>query len=393
MRVALIEWTQGGHHEIYLKVAATALCDAGHEVWIFHPEPDQICDEILAERPELSECLKPAVLSPQGRLVRNRDPRLHIAGKWLSVRRALGVLEGMLEFDLVFFMFLDEFLAPLISTVWLDSAFRYPWAGLIMQPLFRLQDTKLGRRPEFLRRDHLLRSVRFAGGVALDEGAVPWLRERFDRPFEPVPDFGDFAAPDGQDPMVRELVAFANGRPIVGAFGSLAKRKGILNLLRAAPLLAPSDCVFAIAGVVARATFTPQELAEIDMATSALGDRCWFRPAPIPTDAAFSGLISVASVVYIAYEEWVFSSGLQSVAGYCGVPVIVADNGVMADRATTYQIGLTINPTSPEEAATAIRKLLAEPPPPERYADFNAGHQTEAFRSGLCAFVEKLQKA
>ena len=163
-----------------------------------------------------------------------------------------------------------------------------------------------------------------------------------------------------------------------------------LTWLRAAPKVGGAEFVVAIAGKLERSTFTPEELAEIELATAALGDRCWYRPDPIPTDAAFSGLITVASVVYIAYEDWVFSSGLQSIAGHFNVPTIVANTGVMAERATTFQVGLAIDPTSPQEAAEAIRELLSEKPKPDGFARFNKEHETEAFKASLCSFVADL---
>jgi len=364
------------------------LASAGHEVWILYLQPALIRDEILATQPELADRLKPHALEPQGRLVQSRDPRLRIAGKWLSVRRALGALDETSPFDLVFFLFLDEFLAPLISTVWLDSAFRYRWAGIYMQPLYRLQSSKLGRRREFFRRDHLLRSLRFKGAMVLDEASIPWLKERFNRPFVAMPEYGDIAEPDLQAPVVQELLAFANGRPIVGAFGSLSKRKGLMTLLRAVPRVSGIDFVVAIAGKLETSTFSPEELVEIEMATSGLGDKCWYRPEPIPTDGAFSGLMSVSSVCYIAYDDWVFSSGLQSIAAQFGVPSVAANTGVMAERAESFGTGLTIDPKSPDAAAASIQRLLTQKLPDDGFAKYNAQHRIEAFRSALCDFVE-----
>ena len=224
MRIALVEWTQGGHHEIYLRTAASALASAGHEVWILHPEPEKVFCDVVQERPELAGKLKPFVLKPASRLIAASDARLRYMGKWRSVLKALrqiDVLEQPKTFDLVFFMFVDEFLAPLILPTWLDSTFPYAWAGLYMQPLFRLQETDAGRRPEMLRRDHLLRSRRFKGAVALDEASVPWLRERFSRPFEAIADFGDFAEAGR---------ASARGAGTLGLFKGATDR-GVLRLV------------------------------------------------------------------------------------------------------------------------------------------------------------------
>jgi len=312
---------------------------------------------------------------------------LRNVGKWLSLRRALRSIQTETRFDLVFFMFLDDFLVPLVSTKWLDSAFPYPWAGIYMQPLFRLQNAKLGRRREFFRRDHLLRSSRFKGAMVLDEASAGWLTDRFKRPFVPLPEPGDLSSPDIEAPIVKELLAFAAGRPIVGAFGSLAKRKGLLTLLRVAAQNAGAEFVLAIAGKLEVATYTPDELAEIETATAALGDRCWYRPEPIPSDGAFFGLMSVSSVAYLAYEDWVNSSGLQSMAAHFKVPSVVADNGIMAERAHAFQTGLTIDPTSIDAAAAAIQKLLTEKLPDEGFVRYAAQHSTGSFKAELSKFV------
>lgn len=375
---------------MHLRTAAAALAEAGHEVWVLFPEADRIKQEIVAQRSDLADRIKPYLLVPSGRLVRSRDPRVRIAGKWQSVRRAVEAVNTSAHVDLVFFMYLDEFMAPLLSRRWLDATFRFPWAGIYMQPLYRLQNASLGKRPEWLRRDHLLRSRRFRGAMVLDEASIPWLTERFGRRFVPMPEYGDMAEPDREAPEVKELLAFAKGRPIIGAFGSLSKRKGLLTLLRAAPRFANRDFVIAIAGSLASQTFAPEELVELEVATTGLGDRCWYRPNPIGSDAAFSALLSVSSVVYIAYEDWVFSSGLQSIAAQYHVPTVVANVGIMADRATKYGTGRIIDPTDADEAAAAVDVLLSNPPAVGAYEPYNKLHTIDAFRRTVCDLVAEL---
>ena len=229
--------------------------------------------------------------------------------------------------------------------------------------------------------------------MVLDEAAIPWLAARFSRPFIAMPEYGDIAEPDLAAFQVRELLEFAKGRPIVGAFGSLSKRKGVLTLLRAAPNLKHRDCVIAIAGKVDASTFTREELAEIDLVTSALGDRCWYRPGPIDGDGAFSALLSSASVVYIAYQDWVFSSGLQSIAAHYRVPCVVAESGIMADRANAYRTGRTIDPGDPSAAAAAIDALLDERLPEAGFAAYDAIHTIDAFRLAVGQAVTEFAAA
>jgi len=205
-----------------------------------------------------------------------------------------------------------------------------------------------------------------------------------------MPEYGDIADPDLQAPVVKELQAFADGRPIVCALGSLSRRKGILNLVRAAAKIKDRDFVVAIAGKLESTTFSPEELVELDVATTGLGDRCWYRPEPIDGDGAFAALMSLASAAYLAYEDWVFSSGLQSIAARFEVPCIVADAGIMADRARDYGIGLTIAPTNPDQAAEAIQELLAGKPSGARFADYCRVHSKEQFEQTLCNFVTTL---
>ncbi len=386
MRIALIEWTLGGHHEIYLKTTAAALAKAGHEVWIVYPYPGPIRDELVAADPSIADLLKAYALNRNGRFVNAPRPHIQFPAKWMAARKALRSIG--LKFDLVFFMYLDEFMITLVPTMWLDAAFRYPWAGIYMQPLFRQQDSALGKRPELMRRDHLLRSKKFKGAMPLDAAAVPWLTERFKRKFVGAPEFGNIAPADMDARVVQELIKFADGRPIIGAFGALSKRKGILTLLRAAPLLSDLNCVIALAGPLGTDTFTPSELTELDMVTTALKDSCWYRPSKIETDGEFSGLIAASSVCYLAYEDWLFGSGLQSIAAEFDVPTVVGDLGVMKDNAEEYGTGISIDPKSTQEAAQAIRKLLQKKLLAEGFEKYRGDHPLETLEKDICVFVE-----
>ena len=208
-----------------------------------------------------------------------------------------------------------------------------------------------------------------------------------------MPEYGNIADPTPDTPFVQEMIQAAEGRPVVGAFGSLAKRKGILTLLRAAEELADVDCFFAIAGKLAPETFTPEDLAEIDQRVAALGDKIWYRPVLIPTDGAFSALMQASAVSYIAYEDWPYSSGLQSIAAEFRIPCVVADLGIMGERAQTYHTGLTIDPSDPIAAAAAIKQLLGTKLPVEGFERYTKQHRIEAFREDLCRFVELAAKA
>jgi glycosyltransferase involved in cell wall biosynthesis len=388
VRIALVDAIQGGHHELHLKTAARALAEAGHEVWLLYPEPEVLKAEIIAGKPELSDLIRGAALQRLAESKIGHRLRLTYTAKWKAVAKALREVESDgKRFDLAFFMYLDAYLCSLLPITWLDRAFKYKWAGIYMQPLFRMRGTSMARRPGFLTRDHLLHSHHFNGAMALDESSLPWLKDRFGKPFVAMAEYGNIAIPDLEAAIVKELVAFAAGRPIVGLFGALAKRKGVLTLLRAAKFLENTDCVFAIAGKLASQSFSPEELEELNNLTATLSSKCFYRPQNIETDAAFSALMSISSVCYIAYEDWVFSSGLQSIAAEFDVPAVVADSGVMGERVNHFGTGITIDPTSPEEAAEAIKTLLSKKLPPDGFATYRAQHRIEAFEKDLCALV------
>lgn len=389
MRVALVEWTQGGHHELHLRTAAGALADWGAEVWIFYPEPAAILEEIKSTCPRVHDRVKAFGLQPHHSLASSTRAQIGYVGRWLTVRNAIQQAERAQgeRCDFVFLMYMDEFMVSSVPTSLLDLLFPYPWGGICMQPLYRLQDT-LGKRPEFLRRDHFFRSHHFRGAMPLDEGAVDWLEKRFKRPFVPMPEYGDMAEPDLESPIVRDLLKQAGGRAIVGAYGVLAKRKGILTLLRAAAQLEDLPIIFALAGKLASETYSSSELREIEARIADLGSRCFYRPEKIATDSEFSGLVAASSILYIAYVDWVFSSGLQSIAAQFDVSSIVANTGIMGERAEKHKIGLAINPREPAEAAAAIRRLLSEKLPNEGFESYRRQHRIAAFRTDLCRFVQ-----
>ena len=389
--IALIEDSWGGHHPTYLKAFTKTLLELGHQVVVLCPKPTELnewitqnCD-LHSDKFHAFEFQKP---DPSSFPIRQLRFTINAIDRWRNVKMAIETIALKLEKspDLVFFPWLDSYLAPYLTHYAIDLVFPYQWSGLYFHPKhLRLKQKfwSICRGP--LTQDAVLNSSRCKAIAVLDEGIARKLQSRInDKPVITFPDFTDTSPPDSNYPIARQIKAKAGGRKIIGLLGLQSKRKGILTLLEVARQTVSEDYFFVFAGSLAEHTFSAQELANIQNTVDSDLSNCFFYFDTIPDGAPFNALVDLCDILFAAYEKFPHSSNILTKTAILEKPVIVSKKFCMAERVEKFKLGLSIDERDVGQCIEAIHYLcsqLEEQKIQPNFEDYRHFHSTEKLKT------------
>lgn len=334
--IALVDPISGGHHEMYLKIYSDIVSRLGYEVWIFTPNP-----KAVRQKPGISY-----FQLPKHQIEAHNLPVITFAIQWIKTlihwwdigktlqekKKKFGVTPR-----LVFFTWLDSYLHPVIFPWMIELLFPYPWSGLYFHPRhYRVLNTHT------MDQDHLLLSKKCLSVAVLDEGVKERMEKFLGKPVFVFPDVTDVSVSDRVLPEVREIKKRAGNRKIVGIFGSLEKRKSILEFLDIASLDSRQKYFFLFAGSLQWSTFTEKEKKRILGSLKDNLRNVWFYPKTGISDAQFNGLVRVSNIISVLYKDFPHSSNLLTKAAYFGKPVIAFDQYTIGERTKKYHLGSTV---------------------------------------------------
>lgn len=394
--IFLIEDSWGGHRPTYLKIFTKTLLELGHQVIVLCPKPIELSEWITQNHSDLDKFHAFEFHKPDPRSFRVLQLRLIInaIARWRNVKMAIESVALKLEKspDLVFFPWLDSYLAPYLTHYPIDLVFPYQWSGLYFHPRhLRLKQKfwSICRGP--LREDALLKSSRCKAIAVLDEGIAQKLQSKIgDKPVITFPDFTDTSTPDLNYPIARQIKAKAQGRKIIGLLGLQSKRKGVLTLLEVARQTVEEDYFFVFAGSLAEHTFTAQELTNIQNLVDSNLSNCFFYFDTIPDGAPFNALVDLCDILFAAYEKFPHSSNILTKTAILEKPVIVSKKFCMAERVEKFKLGLSIDEEDVVQCTQGIQYLsrqLEEQKLQPNFEDYRHLHSTEKLKT---AFLEIL---
>lgn len=388
--IAIIDpyWT--GHHATYVKLFSKTLLALGHRVMAFCPNPPEVEDWLAANCTydrtrfqgfELHDPVLPRFpYEPVQRALTG-------LGMWRSSARALkcAFRETGVHPDMVFFLWLDNYLGYYRNRHVVNLLFPHNWTGLYFQPrhlrhyehLSDVQGTPTDHDVELL-------SSRCRGVALLDEGVADLLRARLaNKPVVVFPDVADASCPDHDYPLLADIVNKARGRRIISIIGGLARRKGMFTLLEAAAQMQQDDGFFLFAGVP---SLTAEEETILSKIVAESPENCFFHFGFIPGEAQFNALVELSDVLYAAYENFPHSSNLLTKAALFEKPVIVSTGNCMGERVAALRIGESIPEGNVAECIAAIRRILTAHDAKWDFAGFRKLHSEER----LSAAVEEI---
>lgn len=365
--VVVVDGLWVGHHPTYVKTFVKVLLGAGYQVSVLCPAPEEVSSwlnqalsveegrfkahEFSEREPAVFRCFSPRV----------RHAFLPVARWWQVSRSVKALCSSSEKPDLVFFAWLDSYVGGYLPVVLIDWQFPFPWSGLYFHPrhLRALGEDGRPKKGRFALPESFLAQSKWASSVAvLDAGILSALRvELPGKPVVALPDFTDELPPSEQYALVEEIRLKAKGRKIIGLLGGLARRKGLLTLIRIVRQSAERAWYFVFVGVLLEQTFSKEELAEVRSFFESQREECFFHLDKIPYDAQFNAVVNVCDVIFAMYENFPHSSNLVTKSATYGKRILVSSGGYMEEVVRHYKLGESVPARDAQAALCALHRL------------------------------------
>ncbi len=370
MRVFVVNPLTSGHNETYTRSYRNAFLSLGAQVITLYPDPSRI---------EGGNEGNPVIKMPEldwNEMRSSSEYHLStILRRWtivITTLKAAGLTPK--KDDLFFFVWLDSYLyrsngwrsifGPLDSHVFSllqRLVFPHSWSGLYISPKYLRSGPLPSRTQRSFRPDLLFRSPKCRGIYLLDEGVVELLRQR--NPHIRAwasPDFCDTSLPDSPSDGACAMTTYARGRPIVGLFGQIDKRKGVLTFLNWAEQMAGANLCFALCGPLQEASFSTEELHRIQDYTLHPRPNVYVCLEPIPSESQFNELVAASTIIFLTYANFRHSSNLLAKAAIFQRPVIACAEHCIGERVRSFHLGVTVSAHDLTRGPELITTLLNE---------------------------------
>jgi glycosyltransferase involved in cell wall biosynthesis len=366
MRLLIVEPEAEGHHLVlYTRLILKEATDRGWEVTILTTESGRRHDAfaVLAEDHggELQTIVIPdlvaagsmgslALLAAQLRL-------------WKALARACNANNGFGDFDLIYCINLDYFEKALSLR---GSPFgSRPFAGMLMNPKFHRAPAGLGppSRGDSLYRflfKRLLAIKTLARLMVIDEPFQSFCTQQGLLHADKiclVSDVGELSGLESRD-SARDTLGIPRDAFVVLIYGSLSRRKGVEQLLRAVQHSEDNKVHALVAG-------------KPDPAIAALLSSSWCEElrdsgrlsvrAEFHDDESEARVFSAADIVWLGYVGGAYgSSGVLYQAGSAGLPVLSMAEGLVGWAVKTHKLGISLDASDESEVVEAIQLLYQD---------------------------------
>jgi len=279
---------------------------------------------------------------------------------WKALARASSANNHFSDFDLIYCINLDYFEKALSLR---GSPFgNRPFAGMLMNPKFHRAATGLGppSRGDFLYRMLFKRLLALSG---LEQLMV------VDRPFREfclqqgfahaekiclVSDVGEFSHSELED-SARDSLGLPPGAFVILLYGSLSRRKGVEQLLRAVQALDHPEVVALVAGKPDRAI---AELFSLPWCRALQASGQLVIRAGFQDDVSEAKVFAAADLVWLGYVGGAYgSSGVLYQAGSAGLPVISMADGLVGWTVRKHSLGISLATSDIPGVVDAIQRL------------------------------------
>ena len=160
--------------------------------------------------------------------------------------------------------------------------------------------------------------------------------------------------------IARKQLGIPSSAKLVLAYGHLTERKGIFNLMRA---MVREDCPDNVRLLLAGSQDDNVKsfLAGPVAAKLLSQGRLHLRPGFVPEESV-AALLSASDAMWIGYTGFYTMSNMLVLAAHHGLPIIASNQGVIGWQAGRHNMGLIVDPLSPDSVVAALHKI-ADPPP------------------------------
>jgi len=366
--IVVLDGIWGGHHEIYIKYYSKTLIELGYKVSILCPFPAEIKKWLqgnLEEGHDSFDCIHFVTEETEGAsffpnylnlLFRVFNNWLHLRGLFKTQVFSLGKPDHFL------FLWLDGFLHGYMPSIMVDYLFPHKWSGLYFHPTHHRGFEKSSKLKKTFFRfpENMIKNSKYMKSLAvLDDGVVTKLRGVLNEiNVFIMPDFTDEERHNEKFALCRVIKSLSKGRKIVLLIGNLAKRKGLLTLLKVAQIPSAKDFYFVAVGELVESTYTKGELKNIKLALESGIESCYFHFNHVKNNADFNALVDMSDLIYAVYDNFLHSSNLVTKAAMYNKKLVVCSGGYMEEVVKKYQLGEAVIPQDANASLVAIHKLL-----------------------------------
>jgi glycosyltransferase involved in cell wall biosynthesis len=365
--IFLIDTVWYGHHAMYFKFFSKTLLELGCRVIALCPKPDEL--EKWIEKSCIDsinnfyafEINEPEPKSP----IKKFKKTFSVLSRWKDTADKIKKIESQTGFspDLVFFAMLDNYIGHFLTPSIISRIFPYSWSGLYFWPThLRIKQKFSLIRFGPLNTDAILKSNNCKAIAVLDEGIAGKLQNKIKKPIIEFPDFTDKSNPDMDSQMIKQIKEKTGKRKIIGLFGGMEKRKGLLTLIEIAKK--SKELFFVFAGNFnenSEKTYSKEELIKIKKFVVSDPSNCFFHLKFIPEESQFNAVINSCDVLFAAYKNWIHSSNILIKAAIFEKLVIVNDGYLMAERVNNFNLGKVVPQGNIEKCIEAINLLINKP--------------------------------
>lgn len=372
-KVLLFDLFVSGHHSAYIQHLVKYWCE--HELQgilnvIVSPEFINLHDDVVNVAFECGQTnvkFIPISLEEEALIQSRKLPfnRVYCAfQEWHLLCKYVNLLKG----THCLIMYFDGLQLPLS---W-RTTFPCPLSGIYFRPVFHYSDfsefTPSWRESFWQWRDkfflsRILRHANFQTLFCLDPFVVNPIGQ-FSQQTKVVhlPDpVKSYSYSDDKLEKLRKQLGIHSTRKTFLMFGAFRKRKGIDQLLDAVELLPFNLCQKLCLLFVGKIGSEQQVQARIEHISKSLAVQIVNHDTFVPHQDVQS-YFRVADVILAPYQRHIGMSGILLQAAATEKPVLSSNYGVMGKIVERYQLGLTVDSTSPVEIAKGLTQFLLEPP-------------------------------
>ncbi len=279
--------------------------------------------------------------------------------------------------DVLFFESLDATIGHFLTKKYIENKLILPFSGILVCP----EDTRL-KAKSFLRRGpfdpySILKSRCCKSVGVVVEDVINFLSMLIHKPVILLPDVISIPECNRNNSLGETVRARAGGRFIIGSWGCHTKRKGISEFLQMCLRLPSQEYFFIIGGRINEEGLQEDDRSILQKCRFGIIENLMIVDKWLADNEFLSGMLS-CDLIFAAYPDWKFSSGIIGQAATVGVPILVNDGFVMAKRVRDFNIGFVKDNQIDSalwvsENVAAIKKM----------------HYSDCFKSGCSEYCEK----
>ena len=293
------------------------------------------------------------------------------------------------------------------ASLWASLRFDFPitFSGIYFRPSFHYASLGSPSHSAADRARRLQKRILLSGALtnphltsvfSLDPFAVPFINRlgKKNKALALPDGIATYRSSVGHDSL-RLDIRKTDSRRTALLFGGLNRRKGVIRILEALPLL--PKATQNLLRLVLAGPVEPQECNEVyqklDDARSATTVEIVLDDRYVP-DETLQSYIDGADFILVAYQRHIGSSGVLIRAAEAGIPVLGSDFGLVGAQITRNGLGLAVDSTSAEELSRGIKLFvdqpesssLFDPEAARRYAESNSA---DAFADTIFANLSR----